>query len=77
MKQRTLTDVALPLPNPHLINLDADPKEREPFDYPYLHSWVGGHVGKILNDFAVSVKREPLIPAGAPLDFIPYEQIKA
>jgi arylsulfatase A-like enzyme len=71
MKQRTLTDVALPLPNPHLINLDADPKEREPFDYPYLHSWVGGHVGKILNDFAASVKREPLIPQGAPLDFIP------
>jgi arylsulfatase A-like enzyme len=76
MKQRTLTDAALPLPNPHLINLDADPKEREPFDYPYLHSWVGGHVGRILNDFASSVKREPLIPAGAPLDFVPYEQIK-
>jgi arylsulfatase A-like enzyme len=77
MKQQTLTDAALSLPNPHLINLDTDPKEREPFDYPYLHSWVGGHVGKILSDFAASVKREPLIPAGAPLDFVPYEQIRA
>jgi hypothetical protein len=54
-----------------LINLDTDPKEREPFDYPHLHSWVGGHIGKILKDFEQSVKRELLIPPGAPLDFIP------
>jgi arylsulfatase A-like enzyme len=75
--QRTLTDPALRLPNPHLINLDTDPKEREPFDYPYLHSWVGAHVAKILNDFAATVKREPLTPAGAPLDFVPYKQTQA
>lgn len=71
VKQKTLTEPAVRLPNPHLINLDTDPKEREPLDYPYLHTWVGAHVGKILGDFQQSVRRERLIPAGAPLDFVP------
>jgi arylsulfatase len=71
VEQKTLIDPALPLPNQHLINLDTDPKEREPFDYPYMHSWVGAHVAKILEDYHKSVKREPLIPVGAPLDFVP------
>jgi len=34
VEQKTLTDPALRLPNPHLINLDTDPKEREPLGYP-------------------------------------------
>jgi len=38
---------------------------------PYLHTWVLSHVGRIIEDFQDSVKREPLIPAGAPLDFVP------
>lgn len=71
MKQKTLTDPALSLPNPHLINLDTDPKEREPIDYPYLHTWVGAHVAKILKDYQASLSRESLIPLGAPLDYIP------
>lgn len=71
VKQKTLTDPALPLPNPHLINLDTDPKEREPLDYPYLHTWVLEHVAKILGDYESSVKREPLIPVGAPLSYAP------
>lgn len=74
VEQRTLTDPALPLPNPHLINLDTDPKEREPVDYPYLHTWVGVHIAKILQDYQESVKRESLIPVGAPLDFVPKRQ---
>lgn len=74
VKQKTLTDPALPLPNPHLINLDTDPKEREPMDYPYIHTWVGVHFSKILQNYAESVKREPLIPAGAPLDFVPKQK---
>ena len=73
VQQKTLTDPALHLPNPHLVNLDTDPKEREPLDYPYLHSWVGSHVGRLLQEFEDSVKREPLIPAGAPLDFVPHK----
>lgn len=74
VQQKTLTEPALHLPNPHLINLDTDPKEREPLDYPYLHSWVGSYVGKVLEDFEASLKREPLIPAGAPLDFVPHKE---
>ena len=46
-------------------NLDTDPKEREPVDCPYLHTWVGAHVAKILADYEESVKHEPLIPLGA------------
>jgi hypothetical protein len=34
--QKYLTDPARRLPNPHLINLVVDPKERNPADYPYL-----------------------------------------
>jgi heat shock protein HslJ len=55
-------------------NLDTDPKEREPLDYPYMHSWVGVHVAKILADYQESLKREPLIPVGAPLDFVPKQK---
>jgi len=37
----------------------------------YLHTWVMGPVGHFLKQFQESVKREPLIQAGAPLDFVP------
>jgi hypothetical protein len=40
-------------------------------DYPYLYTWVGAHVAKILEGYETSVKSEPLIPLGAPLDFVP------
>jgi arylsulfatase len=69
--QKTLTDPELKLQTPHIINLTVDPKERKPYNFPHLHSWAAVHFGKILKDFAASVKREPLIPAGAPLDHIP------
>lgn len=71
VEQKTLTDPALKFPTPRLVNLDADPKEREPYDYPYLHTWVLEHIGRILGEYEASVKREPLIPMGAPLDFVP------
>jgi hypothetical protein len=69
--QKTLSDPALHLATPHLINLDTDPKERNPYDFPYLHTWVIEHTGKILRDFQLSVQREPFIPVGAPLDYVP------
>lgn len=69
--QKYLTDPALPLPNPHVINLLTDPKERNAFDLPYLHSWVAAPTGQMITAFAESTKREALIPAGAPLDFVP------
>jgi arylsulfatase A-like enzyme len=69
--QRTLTEPALRLATPHIINLDVDPSERKPFNYPYIHSWVVAHAAKMMQDFNASVQREPLIPLGAPLDFVP------
>ncbi len=69
--QRTLTEPALELATPHVINLDVDPKERKPFNFPHIHSWVVAHAAKIVADFQASTKKEQLIPVGAPLDFMP------
>lgn len=69
--QETLSDPALQLATPHIVNLDVDPAERKPFNYPHIHSWVIAHAGRIVADFQRSVEREELIPAGAPLDFVP------
>lgn len=71
VEQKYLTDPARHLPYPHLVNLVVDPKEREPFNYPHLHSWVHRHTSRILQEFHESTQREPLIPAGAPLNFVP------
>jgi arylsulfatase len=35
------------------------------------YGWVSGHIFGILDEFEASVSREPLIPAGAPLDHVP------
>jgi len=69
--QRSLTEPAQTLATPHIINLDVDPAEREPFHYPHIHSWVIGHASRIVADFRASVAQEALIPLGAPIDFIP------
>jgi arylsulfatase len=74
--QKTLAEPAQKLATPYLINLIVDPKERKPFDFPYVHSWTAIHFGKILKEFAASVRREPLIPAGAPLDHVPGKASK-
>jgi arylsulfatase len=71
IEQKYLTDPALPLPNPRIVNLMTDPKEREPSNPVHLHSWTNAHFGRLLAEFQASVEREPLIPAGAPLDFVP------
>lgn len=62
------------LATPWIINLDVDPKEQKPYDYPYLHSWVMVHVGKILKEYQESILNEPLIPAGAPNNFSPKKK---
>jgi arylsulfatase len=71
VEQKYLTDPALPLGFPHIVNLITDPKEREPINPVYLHSWTMAHFGKLMKEFAMSVQNEPLIPSGAPLDFVP------
>ena len=70
-KQRYFFDAVPPLGFVHLVNLITDPKEREPVNHQYLHTWVLAHVGRILKEFQTSLTQEPPIPAGAPLDFVP------
>jgi arylsulfatase len=69
--QRTLSEPALSLATPHIINLDVDPKERKPFNYPHVHSWVIAHAARIAAEFNQSLQREEPVPVGAPLDFVP------
>lgn len=69
--QRGGLDPSQKLETPHIVNLIVDPKERKAIDFPYIHSWTEVHFGKLLKQFEESVKREPLIPAGAPLDHVP------
>jgi arylsulfatase len=69
--QRSSLDAPQKLASPHIVNLIVDPKERKAIDLPYIHSWTAVHFGKLLKQFEESVKREPLIPAGAPLDHVP------
>jgi arylsulfatase A-like enzyme len=69
--QKYYFDPAPPLGFAHLQNLAVDPKEREPINYPYLHTWTVAHFARMLKEFQASVEKEPLIPAGAPLDYVP------
>ena len=38
-----------------------------------MHSWTVTHFNRLLDQFQASVEREPLVPPGAPLDFVPPE----
>lgn len=71
VEQKYSTDPPRKLSSPHIINLIVDPQEREPMNTPHLHSWTAGHFNRLLGTFHQSVMREPLIPAGAPLDHVP------
>ena len=48
-----------------------DPKETQAVEPRHFHSWMHAHFGRLMKEFQESVKRESLIPAGAPLDFVP------
>jgi arylsulfatase A-like enzyme len=69
--QETLADPVLNLATPHIVNLVADPGERKAYNFPHLHTWVIAHAARIIFAFQDSIKRESLIPQGAPLDQIP------
>jgi arylsulfatase len=66
--QEYMFDSPQPLPNPRVINLIEDPKERHVGGT--LHTWVYHPVNKIVADFQSSLKAEPPVPVGAP---DPYE----
>jgi arylsulfatase len=75
--QKYMSDTAAKLPTPRLINLTTDPQEREVVSLPYLHSWTAAHFNRVLAAFESSVHREPLIPAGAPIDHRPVPGTRA
>ena len=65
------TDAPRRLATPRIVNLITDPHEREPISLPHLHSWTATHFNRIMRAFDASLQREPLTPAGAPLDHVP------
>ena len=71
VEQRQFFDSSPPIANPRIIKLLTDPKEREPVDSPHLHTWVVAHFTRLIAEFQASIQREPLIPFGAPLNFVP------
>ncbi|MFE3023095.1 sulfatase-like hydrolase/transferase [Nocardia tengchongensis] len=73
VSQKYSTDPPARLSSPKIVNLIADPQERESLNLPYLHSWTVSHFNRLLAAFRASVGREPLIPAGAPLDHVPAQ----
>ena len=66
-----MQDTADKLPTPRLINLTADPQEREAVALPHLHTWVATHMMRLIGQFEASTRAEPPIPMGAPLDHVP------
>src|SRR6476646_4512329 len=61
--QRYSTDPVAKLSSPRIVNLVADPQEREPLNQPHLHSWTVVHFNRLLASFHASTQSEPLIPA--------------
>jgi arylsulfatase A-like enzyme len=56
-------------PTMKLFNLRSDPKEES--DIKDFNPWVLSAIGKIVNDFWVTVERYPLIPVGTPDPYSP------
>jgi arylsulfatase len=75
VRQRYYDEEAQTLTTPHVINLITDPKERESYNQQYLHFWVFAHARRLIGAFEATLKREPLIPLGAPLDTVPRAKV--
>lgn len=71
VEQRHMFDAAQTLPTHRIINLITDPHEREAISLPHLHTWVAYHMTDMAKAHEASVKKERLIPMGAPLEFVP------
>jgi arylsulfatase len=67
--QEYMFDSPQPLPNPRVINLIEDPKERHVGGT--LNTWVYNPVMKIVNEFQASLKTEPPIAVGTPDPYVP------
>jgi hypothetical protein len=71
VEQKFSTEPVGKLSAQRIINLVTDPQERENIALPYLHSWTAIHFNKLIAEFRTSIRGEPPIPAGAPLEFVP------
>jgi hypothetical protein len=60
--QQYSTDPVGKLSSPRIINMVADPQEREPLDLPHMHSWTVTHFNRLLGEFQASIEREPPVP---------------
>jgi arylsulfatase len=69
--QRTMFGPAPEYGFPNIRNLMWDPKETQPVEPRHFSTWTMAHFERLMKEFAESVKREPLIPCGAPLDYVP------
>jgi arylsulfatase len=56
---------------PVVTNLLTDPKERESWPVLQAYNWVHAHAARLRRAYEASVRREPPIPAGAPIDHVP------
>lgn len=65
----------MPLGFARIINLLVDPKEREPVNQTHVRWWVMQHARRQIRDFEQSVLAEGLIPAGAPVGYVPDPQL--
>jgi len=70
-RQQHFHDPEIPLGFARITNLLEDPKEREPVNQTFVRWWVMQHARKLMREFEESTEKEGLIPAGAPLDFVP------
>jgi arylsulfatase A-like enzyme len=70
-RQQHFHDPELSLGFPRIVHLADDPKEREPVNQTQVRWWVLQHARRLIREFEQSVEREQLIPAGAPLSFVP------
>jgi arylsulfatase len=64
----------LPLGFARIINLLEDPKEREPVNQTYIRWWVMQHARRLIRLFEQTLEEEELVPAGAPLGFVPAKR---
>ena len=68
-EQRGMWDQVAKLAMPKLVNLLIDPTERE--NVLIHHTWVTFHTGRVLRELEASLRTEPPIPYGAPVDHVP------
>ena len=49
----------------------TDPKERESWPVMQAYNWVHAHALRLRQAYERSIRREPPIPAGVPIDYVP------